>query len=441
MRKVFLKLIPFVISLFLTPALHAQLTVGGIAFTGYNKDDNTVNGAESNDDFSFVLLQNIPAGTTIFFTDFGWTDANAFQNPDACAAGTGALADGIISWTTSVALNRGTHIRIRPHFPINGGTNTAIATTVGTATGVKITKNSELTGTNEYLNLAAGGDQIFAYTGTFAAPTLIAGIDMTAGWDGSLPACQTTSSASRQPAALSSNNYSFTFTGEFDNGRLSESVRLTKPTDLNVDRANIANQANWQFDESTAFLLPGNLFILPVNFTYIKAAEKGGQVQVEFGVGTETDITEYMVERSADGRQYASIGSVAAARRSSYSFADIRPIAGVNFYRIRAVEINGGAKYSTIANINLSKAGKGIGVYPSIVRNNQFTLQISNLPAGSYRMNIHNAVGQLVISRNINHAGISSTQTVNLPASVQKGVYRVKLAGAAETAVTTIIVE
>jgi hypothetical protein len=113
----------------------------------------------------------------------------------------------------------------------------------------------------------------------------------------------------------------------------------------------------------------------------------------------------------------------------------------VNFYRIRAVEANGGAKYSTIANINLSKAGKGIGVYPSIVKNNQFTLQITNLPAGSYRMNVHNAVGQLVVSRNINHAGSSTTQTINLPASVQKGVYKVRLTGAAETAVATIVVE
>jgi hypothetical protein len=302
MRKGLPKLLPLVISLVFTSALHAQPTVGGIAFTGYNKDDNTVNGSPANDDFSFVLLQNIPAGTTIFFTDFGWrSDANAFQqaNPGSCP-GSGALTDGIISWTTSVALNRGTHIRIRCRFPTSG---TTMAATVGTATGVQATFNAA----GEYLNLAVGGDQIFAYTGTYAAPTLIAGIDLSGAWETTLTLCTTTSSQSVQPAALATNNYSFVINPEVDNGRLLQSVQLTNPANAATDRANIHNQANWQFDDVNAFLLPGNLFVLPVNFTYIKAAEKGGQVQVEFGVGTESDITEYVVERSADGRLYSSI--------------------------------------------------------------------------------------------------------------------------------------
>lgn len=440
----FLPKLLFVFLLFFVTASQAQIAIGGLAFTGYNKDDNTTNGTPANDDISFVLLQNINAGTTIFFTDLGWrSDVQAFQVPNSCGAGTGSQTDGVISWTTSVALPRGTSVRIRVRFPVGGGTNTTLEATVGTATGVTATAATASTGTREYLNLAVAGDQIFAFTGTTAAPTLIAGIDLSGGWDATFTDnCLLTSSASALPTVFNNaNQYAYAPATEFDNGRLKSTVKLTNPANALTDRTNIYTDANWDFDNTITYLLPAQLFILPVNFTFIKAAEKGGQVQVDFGVGTEQDITEYVVERSADGRLYSSIGSIPASRRSSYSFADIKPIAGTNFYRIRAVEINGSGRYSTVANINLSKAGKGIGVYPSIVRNNQFTLQITNLPAGSYRMNIHSTVGQLVLSRTINHAGGSSTQTVNLPASTQKGAYRVKLAGDAETAVTTIVIE
>jgi hypothetical protein len=429
MRKV-LPTFLFALSLFFGSALNAQLTLGGLVFTGYNKDDNTVNGSPADDEFSFVLLQNIPAGQQIFFTDFGWrSDAAAFQSANPCGASTGSLSDGVIRWQTAVALNRGTHVRIR--------CRVSLTANIGTVTGITATANVP----TDYMSLALGGDQIFAYTGTFAAPTLIAGIDLSGAWEATLLNCTVTSAQSVLPAALSTNNYAFAPSPEVDNGRLLASIKLTNPANAATDRANIHNQANWEFNDVTAYVLPGNLFVLPVNFTFIKAAEKGGQVQVDFGVGTEEDITEYVIERSADGRLYSSIGSVPAARRSSYSFADIKPLAGTNFYRIRAVEINGAPKYSTVANINLSKAGQGIGVYPSIVKNNQFTLQITNLPGGNYRLNIHNAVGQLVVSRNMNHNGGSSVQTINLPAGIQKGVYKVSVTGAAETAVRTIVVE
>ncbi|MDX1956395.1 MAG: hypothetical protein SFU20_12765 [Chitinophagaceae bacterium] len=67
----------------LTANAQTTLAAGDIAFTGYNADDNTVNGPSSNDDFSFILLKNITSGTSIYFTDFGWcSNTNAFQTPN-----------------------------------------------------------------------------------------------------------------------------------------------------------------------------------------------------------------------------------------------------------------------------------------------------------------------------------------------------------------------
>ncbi len=94
----------------LAPAgLMAQTTLsaGDIAFVGFNGVDDRSTGANSNDKFSFVLLENVTANTRIFFTDFGWLTGGGFQtiNPTAGAA---ATDDGIISWMSSTSLVVGT---------------------------------------------------------------------------------------------------------------------------------------------------------------------------------------------------------------------------------------------------------------------------------------------------------------------------------------------
>jgi hypothetical protein len=265
--------------MFYSSPVFAQTTLvaGDIAFTGYNTDDNTVNGATPNDDFSFILLRNITSGTTIYFTDFGWrSDAAAFQTANACGPLTGAVADGIIQWTATSNLTYGTQIRIR--------CRDNLSATLGSVTGIQATFNTP----TDYLSLSSGGDHIFAYQGTFAAPTLLAGISANGPWDATLTNCQFSSSFSTLPAALSSNNYAVDITPEFDNGRLKSSVMLTG--NAATDRAAIHNAANWDVDDLNAFLLPPVLTAAPVVTTSAgtTAHTQGTPVIVDGGI-TVTD--------------------------------------------------------------------------------------------------------------------------------------------------------
>lgn len=422
-----------IVLLFFTSVSLAQPTIlsaGDIAFTGYNGDDNTLNAASTNKDICFVLLRDINAGTTIFFTDFGWrSDANAFQTANPCGVNTGAVTDGIIQWTASINMKYGMQVNIRCRTaPLSANT--------GTVTGVQAAANAP----TDYVTLAIGGDQVFAYQGTFASPTLIAGINMNGNWDATLTNCTFTSSQSVLPPALSSNNYAFAITPEVDNGRLKPLLELTETP--STDRAAIANfAANWDVNDISPFVLPSPLTGLPVDFTFIKAYQKGGQVQVDWGTGAEEQIKEYTVEKSVDGRSFSAAGTVPAARKASYSWVDAQPVNGNNYYRIRATDISESKKYSTIAIVNLNKSVKGISVYPTIVRGRQFNLQMTNMPAGSYRLNLHNATGQLVFSRAVNHTGGSAMQSINLPAWLSKGLYRMNVFTTAANEVTTIVVE
>ena len=277
MKKNLLCLLAFFI--FYASSLFSQTTLvaGDIAFTGYNMDDNTVNGATANDDFSFILLRNITSGTIINFTDFGWrSDAAAFQTANPCGPSTGAVSDGIIQWTATSDLTYGTQIRIR--------CRNNLSATQGSVTGIQATFNVA----TDYLSLTSAGDQIFAYQGTFAAPTLLAGISTNGPWDATLTNCQFSSGMSTLPAALSSNSYAVAITPEVDNARLKNSVMLTGTAA--TDRTAIHNAANWDVDDLNAFLLPPLLTAAPVVTTSAgtTAHTQGTPVIVDGGI-TVTD--------------------------------------------------------------------------------------------------------------------------------------------------------
>ena len=75
--KIFIRtiLVIVVCLVVMTTSVQAQTTyevpVGGIAIIGFNFDDP--------DQFAFVCLAPIPAGTEIRFTDNGWQSSEAFR--------------------------------------------------------------------------------------------------------------------------------------------------------------------------------------------------------------------------------------------------------------------------------------------------------------------------------------------------------------------------
>jgi len=399
----------------LSSKAQTSLTLGDIAFTGFNVDAHS---SDAGDHFSFVILRTggITAGTTIRFTDRGWLSGTCGTN------GWAATAEGDMLWTSSSALAYGAQVRI---------SSMGTAST-GTVTGTAI-------------SLAATGDQLFAIQGTIAGVyVMLAGIHMNeevgvtsaTNWDNQVAP---TAAQSNRPTCLVDGTHALFINPELDNARIKSTVILSgNPA---TDRSRVNNAANWDVNDVTAYDLPGSLSGLPVNFLFVKAAERNKDIQVEWEIGVEAEIIDYTVEKSNDGRLYTEVGTVAATGKRSYAWTDIQPHSGANFYRIRATEVSGIFKYSTVVIVNISRNGRGIAVYPTIVRTSQFTLQLTNLPAGNYKLNLQSANGQLVFSRNYVHAGGSATQTITLPATVQNGVYRLNLRGGDENRVTTIVVE
>lgn len=336
----------------------AQLVAGDIAIIGWNSDDNTLHTTGFTDDnINFIALTLIPAGTEIYFTDLGWTGTGFQSNPlGSCGAGLGALNDGIVKWTATTPVAGGTQVVLNVHFGLTAST--------GTLTGILASPSGGTGGpgglSTPYLSLATSIDQITAFTGTIASPTILAAVHYGGSWTPSVTACQLTSTGSVNTNAAV-NNFAFLFTSTNNDAKYTG----TLTGDAATLRSNILNVSNWTSANSAfQFPLPGFVF-LPVHLLSFEATPSPQGMQLSWRVENEEDFSHYLVQQSADGASFTDIGRVAAANQSNYSFLAPSPNAKA-YYRLKLVDLDGTFEYGKTI-VAESSATAFIRIYPNPV--------------------------------------------------------------------------
>ena len=106
---------------------------------------------------------------------------------------------------------------------------------------------------------------------------------------------------------------------------------------------------------------------LPVKLDNFDAAKEGAGVKLSWKASEEAGVATYQVQRSADGINFSTIGSVSADGKKSYTYLDVVPTSGNNFYRLRILDVDNSAKVSHIVSLK-SKVAMAIEAYPNPVR-------------------------------------------------------------------------
>jgi hypothetical protein len=184
--------------------------------------------------------------------------------------------------------------------------------------------------------------------------------------------------------------------------------------------------------------------VLPVNYASVKAYQQNNGIQVDWKVATESNIRNYEVEKSVDGRSFTKAGTVAAKANNntaaSYTWFDATPVSGVNYYRIKAVDNSGAGKISQVVSVKIGGGKSEISMYPNPVTSNSISLQFSNKERGTYVVQLFNNLGQQVYSKSIVHQGGSSSQTLSFGSAVSKGVYQLQVSSGSETSLSQQII-
>ena len=94
-----------------------------------------------------------------------------------------------------------------------------------------------------------------------------------------------------------------------------------------------------------------------------------------------------------------------------YKWLDDTPLAGLNFYRLKILDLDGLYKYSMIVKIDRN-GRKSMAVYPNPVSGDIILLQMYGQPKGVYTISLFNNNSIKVISNKIIHDGNDVVRTI-----------------------------
>ncbi len=180
----------------------------------------------------------------------------------------------------------------------------------------------------------------------------------------------------------------------------------------------------------------------PVSWLSFTGKLQGTGSLLNWATASEVNNNHFEVERSTDGVNFTSIGTVAAgnnpAEEQQYTFTDNAPVEGTDFYRLKQVDNDGNYQYSSTVEINIAATSALWLVYPNPASNNTSVVVKTDL--NNIHLALTNANGQTVYTLNLPKA--TAGQSINIPlSSLAKGVYLLKVQSDNGTKTDKIVVE
>jgi hypothetical protein len=166
---------------------------------------------------------------------------------------------------------------------------------------------------------------------------------------------------------------------------------------------------------------------LPVQFLNITAIQKGSGVGIDWATALEINSSHFDVEKSADGNSnWNVVASINAAGNSStvknYNAYDPTPSNGVNFYRIKQVDIDGNFTFSKTVSVKLNLDKTGISVLANPFHNT-LSVDFSSTTSQAVSARLMDITGrQVAVEKWSITAGTSRKEFSNVN-GLQQGMY------------------
>jgi hypothetical protein len=187
---------------------------------------------------------------------------------------------------------------------------------------------------------------------------------------------------------------------------------------------------------------------LPLTWLYFKGQQQENSTQLSWATATEQNSKEFIIERSLDGRDYTTIGSVPAAgnsvRNTYYHYDDNEASslqADILYYRLKQVDLDGKYEYSTIVAISSQQSR----VEPLVKANpNPFkqsiSLQLMNAPVTlkTDKVTLYSMEGKLLYQKSLASRSTQNVVLNDLPV-LSPGTYLLKTVIGGKTVMIKVI--
>jgi len=176
--------------------------------------------------------------------------------------------------------------------------------------------------------------------------------------------------------------------------------------------------------------------VLPVTFGIFTAQKLDKSVKLNWTTEQEINSSHFIVERSADGRNWYSITTTQAAGNSSnhleYTVYDNLPLNGTGYYRIKQVDRDNKFQVSVVKNVRFD-APYMITVSPNPARD-VVTITMEKMNNTSSVIQFFDASGNLLLTEKTNQSKIN----INT-ARFSRGLYFIKISMADQVATQKLL--
>lgn len=166
---------------------------------------------------------------------------------------------------------------------------------------------------------------------------------------------------------------------------------------------------------------------LAVTFEYLKGRKQGNVNLLNWKSGCISNSVEFNVQRSTDARIFTSIGSITATKArcaQPFDFADSDPLTSTNYYRLKITEIDGQVYYSPIiAIINKLQGFEIVGLTPTLVNDGNATLNVSSAQNSKMEIVVTDISGKVMLKQTSVLASGLNTVSLNL-SNLPSGSYQ-----------------
>ncbi len=176
---------------------------------------------------------------------------------------------------------------------------------------------------------------------------------------------------------------------------------------------------------------------LPIQLLDFSGAANQHKTVLSWSTGLEVNNDHFLVQRSTDGVQFETIGTVNGNGNSkvilNYSFTDEKPVNGLVYYKLIQVDADGAETASKVISVSQDNSGT-VNIFP-----NPFS-QGANLivnSAGNYKINVrlYDLTGKILYESDEHSSNESILVGENLP----EGAYVVEVLSVHEKTITRLI--
>lgn len=170
-------------------------------------------------------------------------------------------------------------------------------------------------------------------------------------------------------------------------------------------------------------------FLLPLKLGDFSAVKKTSGTVLYWQTISETNTKSFVIERSADGSNFHTIGELNATGNSTqpvnYQFTDAAAQTSTVYYRLKMMDLDGTATLSRIVAVQLNRYAGQLKVYPNPVID-QVQFQWQGQEGKQVQVEILDLAGRIRLSRSLLlHDG---TQTFSLPVTgFSTGLYTLRM--------------